>query len=117
MKGSCALYDKESKLLDSHIYPKFIIKHTKKTGSSYLRNYEKPNKREQDGPKIKLLSFEAEQAFSKREKWFAENIFVPYLSRKYKLQYDNNLYYFAISFLWRVIHLELRSNDLSKKWY
>jgi len=113
----CALYEKKSKLLNSHIYPKFIIKHTKKTGSSYLRNYEEPNKRAQDGPKIKLLSFEAEQALSIREKWFAENIFVPYLSKKYQLQYDQNLYYFALSFLWRVIHLELRSKDLSKKWY
>ena len=119
MRGICALYEKETDLLESHIYPKFIIKHTKKTGSSYLRSFDNPDKREQDGPKINLLSFEAEQEFSKREKWFAENIFRPYLKGKYILEYDENLYYFAISFLWRVIHLELKTskNNIEKKWH
>jgi hypothetical protein len=117
MIGICALYDIKTELLESHIYPKFVIKHTKKTGSSYLRNFVEPNKRAQDGPKINLLSFKAEQEFSIREKWFAENIFVPYLRGEYSLKYDQNLYYFAMSFLWRIIHLQFRNNDLTKKWH
>ncbi len=117
MKETCALFDKKAELLDSHIYPKFVIKHTKKTGSPYLRNFVVRNKREQDGPKLKLLCFEAEQKFSVSEKWFAENIFKPYLKGKYTLEYNENLYYFGLSFLWRVIHLELKSNNLSNKWY
>lgn len=118
MKGVCALYDKETELMDSHIFPKFVIKHTKKTGSKYLRKFVEPNKREQDGLKLNLLSSEAEQEFSLREKWFAENIFVPYLSGKHTLEYDENLYYFAISFLWRILVTEFKTdNNLKNKWY
>lgn len=118
MKGICALYDNETDLMESHIFPKFVIKHTKKTGSTYLRRVVDPNKREQDGLKIHLLSFEAEQEFSLREKWFAENIFVPYLEGKLKLDYDENLYYFAISFLWRILVTEIkRDGNLKDKWY
>lgn len=117
MKGICALYDEETELLKSHIYPNFVIRYTKNTGSSYLRNFTEPEKRQQDGPKIPLLGFRAEQEFSQREKWFSETIFKPYLKGKYSLKYNENLYFFTISFLWRIIHLNLRSSDLSKKWY
>jgi hypothetical protein len=118
MKGICALYDNKSDLMESHIFPKFVIKHTKKTGSSYFRKVAEPNKREQDGPKLHPLSFEAEQEFSIREKWFAENIFVPYLGGKFTLNYDENLYYFAISFLWRILLSELRTSlKIEEKWY
>lgn len=118
LKGICALYDKETELMESHIFPKFVIKHTKKTGSQYLRRVVEPNKREQDGLKLHLLSLEAEQAFSLREKWFAENIFVPYISGKHTLEYDENLYYFAISFLWRILITEFRTDENFKnKWY
>lgn len=118
MKGICALYDKETELMESHIFPKFVIKHTKKTGSQYLRRVVEPNKREQDGLKLHLLSFDAEQEFSLREKWFAENIFVPYLSGKHTLEYNENLYYFAISFLWRILVTEFKTDEnLKNKWY
>lgn len=119
MKGNCALYDEETELLESHIYPKFVINHTKETGSRFLRSFETPNRREQDGPKLRLLGLKAEQKFSRSEKWFAENIFKPYLNEEFTLEYDENLYYFAISFLWRVIQLEFRTSktDFTKKWY
>lgn len=118
MKGICALYDRETDLMESHIYPSFVIKHTKRTGSKYLRRIVEPNKREQDGIKLHLLSFEAEQEFSLREKWFAEKIFVPYLGGQFTLNYDENLYYFAISFLWRILVTEFRTDDnLKNKWY
>lgn len=119
MKGICALYKEETELLESHIYPKFVVKHTIKTGSKFLRSFQTPNKREQDGPKLYLLGHKAEEEFSKSEKWFAENIFKPYLNDKFTLEYDENLYYFAISFLWRVIQLELKTSktDFKQKWY
>ncbi|UPQ79323.1 hypothetical protein M0M57_00445 [Flavobacterium azooxidireducens] len=118
MKGFCALYDNETELLESHIFPKFVINYTKKTGSKYLRKFSEPNIRMQDGIKLHLLSLKAEQEFSLREKWFAENIFVPYLGRKFQLDYNENLYYFAVSFLWRVLILELKTDqDLKSKWY
>lgn len=118
MKGICALYDIETELIESHIYPKFVINYTKKTGSKYLRRFVNPNIRQQDGIKLYLLGEKAEQDFSVREKWFAENIFVPYLSQKHELDYNENLYYFAVSFLWRVLVLELKSeNKLKEKWF
>lgn len=118
MKGTCELYKIESELRESHIYPKFVINHTKKTGSKYLRRVVEPNKREQDGVKLYLLSERAEQEFSKREKWFAENIFALYLADNRELNYNENLYYFAISFLWRVLALNLKTDqNLKDKWY
>ena len=117
MKGICKLYQIETDLQESHIFPKFVINYTKKTGSKYLRSYVEPDKRMQDGIKKYLLGRDAEQDFSKREKWFAENIFRPYLSGVNILRYDNNLYYFAVSFLWRILISELDKEDLSSKWY
>ena len=100
--------------MESHIFPKFIIKNTKKTGSQYLRRVVEPNKREQDGPKSYLLSFRAEQEFATREKWFAENVYVPYLNGKRRFEYNENLYYFSISFLWRTLILQLRTETKLK---
>ena len=71
MKGICRLTKKETEIKNSHIYPKFVIEWMKATGSKYQRGYLTPNKRDQDGLKKYLLSEEAEQIFSKREKWFA----------------------------------------------
>ncbi|MDO6803953.1 hypothetical protein Q4595_15995 [Wenyingzhuangia sp. 1_MG-2023] len=118
MRGKCALYKIETELKDSHIYPRFVIKHTKKTGSKFFRRPVNPNKREQDGVKLYLLSGEAEQEFSIREKWFAENIFVPYLTGEIKLTYNENMYYFALSFLWRVLVLNFKKDsNLNSYWY
>jgi hypothetical protein len=117
VKGICALYDEKIELMESHIFPKFIIKNTKKTGSQYLRRIVEPNKREQDGPKLHLLSFKAEQEFSKREKWFAEKIYIPYLNGKKKFDYDENLYYFGLSFLWRTLILQFKTEpNLKTHW-
>lgn len=118
MKGTCELYKHETKLMESHIYPKFVIKQMKKSGSSYFRNLTNPNRRRQDGFKLHLLSSKAEQDFSIREKWFAENIFVPYLSNKKELTYNQNLYYFALSFLWRILVVNLKKTpNIKEKWY
>lgn len=108
MKGKCKLYDIETDLRESHIFPKFVIDYTKKTGSKYLRNFVQPNRRHQDGPKLCLFSHKAEQEFGKREKWFAENIFIPYLEqKKSQFEYNENLYYFAISLLWRSLIMNI----------
>lgn len=65
-----------------------------------------PNKAYQDGLKIPLLGWKAEQEFAKREKWFAENIFTPFINGQLinrKIEYNEQLYYFCISLLWRVL--------------
>lgn len=108
MKGICRLTKKETVLRNSHIYPKFVVKWMKETGSKYQRGLTTPNKREQDGYKRYLLSEEAEQLFSIKEKWFAENIFRRYLhDTSIQINYDENLFYFAISMLWRILVLDI----------
>ena len=93
MKGKCNLYDTIDDLRESHIYPKFVVKYFIDTGSKYMRNFIEPNKRLQDGPKLYLLSEKAEQIFSKREKWFSENIFIPYLKDgKSSFEYNEHLF-------------------------
>lgn len=119
MDTKCRLFESEATLRDSHIIPDFVIQYIKKTGSKYFRNFSKPNKREQNGPKYKLLSEKAEQKFSISEKWFSENIFLPYLERSQKaFEYDQNLYYFAVSILWRttVLHIDF-IKEIRTEWY
>lgn len=117
MKGKCRLYGIETELRKSHIVPKFAFDYMKKTGGRFLRSYENPNKRIQDGIKKYLLGEKAEQEFSKRERWFTNNIFFPYLNKnQQKFNYDENFAYFIISVLWRVIldHLDNPLSDSKK---
>lgn len=112
MRGNCRLYGTEGELRNSHIMPKFVIDYFKQTGSKFLRRFDAPNQRLQDGIKKNYLSHEAEQFFSGKEKWFSEHVFRPFLEKgQSNFQYDENLYYFLISVLWRgLLHqLELPS--------
>ncbi|MEP1026858.1 MAG: hypothetical protein ABJG68_11685 [Crocinitomicaceae bacterium] len=100
----------------------------KKTGGRFLRGYENLDKRIQDGPKKHLLSSKAEQEFSRRERWFANKIFFPYLNEnKQEFIYDENFAYFTISVLWRVLLDQLEHptisnpkldflNDVQEEW-
>jgi hypothetical protein len=104
MEGLCKLYGTKEQLRKSHIFPRFAVDYLKRTGSQYLRRPVQPNKREQDGPKRYLLSDRAEQEFGKREKWFSENILTNYIDNNQReFHYDENLFYFTISFLWRIL--------------
>lgn len=102
MTDKCRLYGVEEELRQSHILPKFIIDYFKSTGSRFIRGFSTPNKRRQDGIKRNYLSHQAEQDFSIREKWFAENFFRRFMDDGQRVfPYDENLYYFLISVLWR----------------
>lgn len=109
MLGTCKLLETSEELRESHIYPRFVIEYMKTSGSRFLRNVTMPNKREQDGIKRYLLSDKAEQRFGVRENWFKQNIFIPYLdNNQTRFDYDENLFYFSVSFLWRVLLLTLQ---------
>lgn len=104
--GICALTNKECELQLSHIFPKFVWRYQKANGSNYWRDNINPNKAMQDGPKEYLLGRTAEQEFSKRETWFANNIFYPFCKdqlKTVKVAYKEELYYFCISILWRIL--------------
>lgn len=73
----------------------------KHNGTGHIRNPTNPNVRVQDGKKLKLLCEDCEQAFSRRESWFAANVFQPYLSGVQSFPYGPELKYFAMSLFWR----------------
>ncbi len=120
MIATCALCKKDKELRDSHIIPKFVFNWMKKTGSLNFRKVITSNKRDQDGPKLKLLCNDCEQKFSKFETWYSRSIFHPILDdmlankgqhTKLSFEYNENLYAFCMSFLWRALKVNIQSND------
>jgi len=105
----CALCGEISKLSESHIIPKFIFNWLKDTSATgYLRQAIKPNLRIQDGIKKELLCLTCENKFSVYEKYFAENIFYPFVNKKKtSFQYNKNLMLFQMSIAWRLITSDL----------
>lgn len=112
MRGICPITKCEDDIRKSHIYPKFLWKHLKRTGGTVFRSVDQPTKELQNGLILNLLGSKAEQMFSKREMWFEKNLFTPYVNQKLynkKLNYTKDLYYFAISLLWRVLYIHQNS--------
>jgi hypothetical protein len=101
-QGICHLCGQDKELAESHLIPKFVFRWMKNSGGNYFRTPLNPNVRMQDGLKEHLLCLDCEQKFSKYEKWFADNIFFPYLNGKHEfLEYNENLGNFIVSVLWR----------------
>jgi len=106
---SCALCKSDKPLVESHIIPQFVFDRIKKNSpTGFLRGgFLKPNKREQDGDKPKMLCADCEQCFSKAEKDFAERVFEPYHeSGITSFAYGPWLSYFISSVNWRTLHLD-----------
>jgi len=102
----CQLHNEKTELCESHIIPKFVYRWMKKTGTGRLRQIKKLNTPLQDGIKTKMLCEECENKFSKAEKWFKENVFIPYLrDNSFVVKNNPQLLYFTISILWRVLKL------------
>ena len=115
MKGKsaiCALTHEQCELRLSHLYPRFLWNYLKETGGDKFRSTVNPTEVLQDGIKCHLLGHRAEQMFSIREKWFAENIFKPFCSGdivRSKLVYDERLYYFIVSLIWRICYCSIEN--------
>jgi hypothetical protein len=57
---------------------------------------------------LPLLCWDCEKKFSKAETYFSNNFFYPYLNEnQQEYNYDEHLYYFLISILWRVLTLNI----------
>lgn len=108
MTSKCALCGDEAELRDSHIIPKFVFKHLKKSGASpFLRGYENPDERIQDYNE-KLLCPDCEHHLNKFESPFAGYIYHPYQREDSTLfRHDDWLHRFQISVNWRLIHSDL----------
>jgi len=109
--GVCKLCEKEKKLSESHIIPKFVFRWLKRTGGKFIRKADNPNKREEDGIKYYLLCNDCEQLFSKLEDKFARDIFYPYSDKKIDtFVYDSDLLKFSISVLYRILLINLNES-------
>jgi len=112
MKALCALCSEERELQLSHIVPKFVVDHLKRSGPGGMRSYRTPNLRIQDGEKTRLLCRECEQLLSGWEKKFAENLFVPLHNPEpvtTPIKYQEWALKFAASVSWRVLHYYVTS--------
>lgn len=122
-KPVCRLCEKQTDLCDSHIHPKFVFKWMKKTGSGNFRKPTEVNKRQQDGPKVKLLCRACEEIFNKHETPFASELFHPILEEMLENEglitkeynYDEHFFKFAVSHLWRILIVNIESGDYNPK--
>lgn len=103
MIKKCALCNEDKKLMGSHIIPKFISEYIKKTSPlGGIRNATTPNKREEDGKKLKLLCKDCEGRFSKYEDDFSQNIFSKItMNKMYRKTINEKTIYFCMSIIWR----------------
>ena len=109
--NQCILCSQSSLLKNSHIIPKFAIQYLKDT-SIGIRNTKKPNVRIQDGAKTYMLCESCEQLFSTYEKYFSEDIFIPFLNNeKNTFDYNEKLFYFMTSISWRILYYELLNSE------
>lgn len=101
----CALCGQLAVLCDSHIMPKFVsrwLKNTSATGP--IRTTARPDKREQDGRKKRLLCDRCEQRFGRWETRFATDVFYPFQSgERAEFQYGPWLLKFVTSVSWRAL--------------
>jgi hypothetical protein len=107
----CSLCREEKKLAeDGHVIPKQVYKRIKSNSpTGFLRSKATPNRRSQDGTKIKFLCSTCEDRFSKVETQFANKILDPYLNNlQTNFKYEEWLYYFICSISWRTLHFDLK---------
>lgn len=111
-KGICPLFDNETEICESHIFPKFIYKSLKWNNNSKFVNQEVRCAPKQDGLKEYLLGKEAEELFSKYEKWFAKHIYKPFRNGKLNgiVKYNDHLYYFLVLQIWRACLYSTRNS-------
>lgn len=107
-EGNCALCHEYKELELSHVVPKFVIRHLKKTSFGAIRNIDNPNRIVQDGEKHYMLCGACEDLFSTYETKFANNFFYPYMIHNIKeFNYDQETYYFLTSVSWRSLYLDI----------
>lgn len=101
--GVCPLFDNETELCESHIFPKFAYKDLRWNNQSRFVTWEEECPPMQTGYKVPLLGRKAENLFSKYENWFAQHIYRPFRNGELKgtFCYSEKLYFFAALQTWR----------------
>ena len=123
--GICRLCGQESKIVESHIIPKFVSDWLKSTSANgFFRSSQIVNRRLQDGMKEHMLCLTCESMLNKWETQVANNIFYPHSrgERDY-FEYGAWLLKYAVSISWRSLtHYidnskdEIEYSDSALKW-
>ncbi len=105
----CALCGIEAELEESHIIPKFVYKTMKKNSpTGNMRMVSEPNKKVQDGYKMKLLCGKCEDLFNVDETLFANIIYHKFQKGTLtNFEYDEWLERFIVSVNWRGLYLDI----------
>lgn len=122
----CALCRQKKDLRNSHIIPKYFFSEIISTSKTkFIRSTLTPNKRQQDGIKIKLLCSDCENLFSKYEKIFKEKFFIFTKDTTNKITINekdiDSIRYFLLSIFWRELEYFFKQNtkyntiDLTEK--
>jgi hypothetical protein len=102
--GVCAFCEEEKELRESHVLPAFVFRWLRgRSGLGHIRNSDNPNRRVQDGLKLKWLCDTCEGLFSRFETAFATKVFHPWLGGTNRIAYDDLILKFCVSVSWRVL--------------
>jgi hypothetical protein len=94
------------------MHPKFVLSWMKKTGGGVLRSGGDFNQRRQDGHKEYMLCSSCEGIFGKLETYFSKQIFFPVVNDQVgQFTYDERLFKFVVSILWRYLHFEFLETE------
>lgn len=103
-RGQCAFCEEWAELRDSHVLPAFVFRWLRgRAGTGHIRNSDTPNRRVQDGLKLKWLCDDCEGRFSRHETAFATKVFYPWLAGSQHVSYDDFMLKFCVSVSWRVL--------------
>jgi hypothetical protein len=103
-RNTCAFCEEQAELRESHVLPAFVYRWLRgRGGVGHIRNSESPNRRVQDGLKLKWLCSACEGRFSRFETAFATKVFYPWIDGNHRIAYDDMLLKFCVSISWRVL--------------
>lgn len=116
--GICRFCGCENDLVESHIIPKFVFNHQKRTSATgFLRTNQPINIRTQDGLKLHWLCGDCEKRFNKWETLFANHIYYPLNHKEQKpFKYGSWLLKFATSVSWRSLSWYIDVARLQKEY-
>lgn len=101
--SDCAFCQNAKPLCESHVLPAFVFKWLRgRSGQSFLRRTDNPNKRHQDGIKLQWLCIDCEQLFNRFETPFASKVFHHWVASDKIIPYDDFLLKFCTTLSWRV---------------
>jgi hypothetical protein len=108
---ACSFCRQVAPLRDSHVLPAFAYRWLRRRSrTGHIRQTDNPNRRVQDGLKLKWLCDDCEALFGKFETEFATKVFHFWQEGKQRVLYEDWLIKFCVSVSWRVLKYLRQSN-------